>query len=231
MKAGTGSKRRKTVAPVPAWSWRSAGFALVATAGIYVLLPLMERISQPPSDVVETRELRTVEVPPPRQPPPPRRPRTESSVTRKDLPQPELRETRPKMEPQRLRVELEIGPGDVRGDFQTEFAVTGEAMAAGLENPVFEIAELDTPPRALSRMRPLYPPRARVRKVEGYVVVEFVVGVDGTVTEVHIVESRPPGVFETSVRRTVAAWRFEPGRKGGRAVPARVSQRIDFNLQ
>lgn len=220
------------ISPAPRWTWRSVGFALLATAGLFMLPPMMERLSQPEMEPMSIRELERVELPPPRKPPPPPREREmEEAVPDMELPQPKLERAAPEPPPLRLPVELRPSLGEVKGNFQSDFAVRGEGLGAGISNPVFEISDLDRPPSPVARMRPQYPPRARLRRTEGAVTVEFVVGEGGEVIDVTVVESRPAGVFDRAVERAVRSWKFQPGEKAGRAVSARVRQRIEFTLE
>lgn len=96
---------------------------------------------------------------------------------------------------------------------------------------VFAAADLDQPPRATVRTPPVYPYRARQRRIEGTVQVRFLVRRDGTVGEVIIEAADPPGVFEEAVREAVERWRFEPGRLAGEAVAAWVVMPITFDMQ
>ncbi len=95
---------------------------------------------------------------------------------------------------------------------------------------VFAAADLDQPPRATVRTPPIYPYRARQRRLEGTVQVRFLVRRDGTVGDVIIESADPPGIFEDSVREAVARWRFEPGRLAGEAVAAWVVMPITFDM-
>jgi periplasmic protein TonB len=95
---------------------------------------------------------------------------------------------------------------------------------------VFAAADLDQPPRATVRTPPVYPYRARQRRVEGTLQVRFMVRRDGTVGEVIIEAADPPGVFEDAVRDAVQRWRFEPGRLAGEAVAAWVVMPITFDM-
>lgn len=82
------------------------------------------------------------------------------------------------------------------------------------------------------RINPQYPRRALQRKVEGYVVVEFKVNEQGQVdtSSLVFVESQPQGVFERTVRKSVARWRYHPLMRGGQAVAYKTRQRFEFNL-
>lgn len=59
------------------------------------------------------------------------------------------------------------------------------------------------PPFVLSRVAPVYPREANAKKIEGRVSVEIHMEVDGSVTDVRVVESEPTGVFEEAVRQAV----------------------------
>jgi len=95
---------------------------------------------------------------------------------------------------------------------------------------VFDVSELDQPPREVVNPDPVYPFKALQRRIEGQVRVRFLVHRDGTVGDIVIVDAHPPGVFEVAVREGVSHWRFEPGRLAGEAVDTWVAQTITFHL-
>ena len=76
---------------------------------------------------------------------------------------------------------------------------------------------MDGPLTVLARVPPLYPMGARRRGIEGWVKVLLVVDETGHVDDIEVVAAEPPGMFEESVRRCVAGWRFQPGTVGRRA--------------
>ncbi|MEX2607491.1 MAG: energy transducer TonB [Kiritimatiellia bacterium] len=215
----------------PRWTRRSVVFAVLITVSLYLLLPLTERFSQIPENEITVRELDVVRIPPPLEPPPPREEPVEEFRMDAEIPEPQLVEEPPPSAPMPIPLDLRVGFGELTGDFRTQFTVEGEGLASGMAPAVFEISELDESPRPVARINPIYPPQARMRKIEGHVTVEFVVGIDGQVSGIEIVNSQPGDVFVRAVERAVGGWRFEPGRRGGEAVPARVRQRIDFTLE
>jgi len=77
----------------------------------------------------------------------------------------------------------------------------------GFATPVAVIP--DGPLVALVRVKPVYPARAEVKGIEGYVIVEFSVGPDGTVSNVIVVESSH-AIFESSAIRAAERFRFKP---------------------
>ena len=67
----------------------------------------------------------------------------------------------------------------------------------------------DGPLVSLVRPSPVYPARALQEGLEGWVIVQFDVLTDGTVTNIFVVESSDR-LFENSARRAAAKFRFKP---------------------
>ncbi len=59
----------------------------------------------------------------------------------------------------------------------------------------------------------------------------FTVAVDGSVTNIEIRESTPPGVFDRAAIRAVEKWEFEPVIENGRPVEKRAGVRMMFALE
>jgi len=119
--------------------------------------------------------------------------------------------------PDPMAISVKIDPslfsgGPVRGDF------------------VFNATDLDTPPNAAVRTNPVYPYKARQRNIEGFVEVKFLVGADGRISEIQIINSKPAGLFDASVLKTVPQWKFRPGVLDGRTVPSWVVTTVEFKL-
>lgn len=64
--------------------------------------------------------------------------------------------------------------------------------------------------RAISTPAPKYPTEALRSQQSGEVVVEFTVGVDGSVTDARVVRGNPPRVFDREALAAVKRWRFQP---------------------
>lgn len=212
----------------PRWTWRSAILAGTVSLGIYLLLPYLERLSAPPGEELALRTVATAKLPPP--PLPPRIEKTPAEESPRP-PKPQLEELRRRLTPMQASMNLSMAIGEVGGDFGVDFGISAEAMDKQVKQWVFEIGDLDEPPRPLVRLDPIYPPQARMRKTEGNVVVEFVVASDGTVRDVVVVSSLPGDVFTASAVHAIERWRFVPGNKGGEAVATRVRQRVEFMLE
>jgi TonB family protein len=91
---------------------------------------------------------------------------------------------------------------------------------------------VDTPAKPLASNRaPTAPGKARQNGIAGYVVVQLLVGKDGSVLESKIVRSEPAGFFDDKVMEVVPSWRFTPATYHGQPVVMRVDQKIRFDMQ
>lgn len=90
--------------------------------------------------------------------------------------------------------------------------------------------DLDAIPQ--QRQHPQYPRHAVLRGIQGHVLVEFMVDAQGQVVmdSVAFIEAEPAGIFETSVRRALTRWHFQPRIEQGHARPFRTRQRLEFAL-
>jgi protein TonB len=89
---------------------------------------------------------------------------------------------------------------------------------------------VDQPPRATFQAAMVFPPRARARGIQGYVVFSLLIGVTGEIEEVRIMESFPAGTFDEAATQGINQWRFEPAVYQGQPVRSWVRQRIRFDL-
>jgi TonB family protein len=86
-----------------------------------------------------------------------------------------------------------------------------------------------TAPVLLHRVDPEYPPIAQRAGLSGEVVAQLLVGINGRVEDVRIVEVSKTGVgFEKAAEDAVIQWRYRPATKHG--VKVRVWVQITINL-
>ena len=94
---------------------------------------------------------------------------------------------------------------------------------------VHRIGEGATPPEVTKRVDPELSEEARRDKVQGTVVLSFVVGVDGIPRDITVKRSFGHGLDEKAIE-ALRQWRFEPGRKDGQPVPTTVTIEVNFHL-
>jgi TonB family protein len=84
-------------------------------------------------------------------------------------------------------------------------------------------------PTLTGRVRtPSFPGRHQSNATPGSAAVIFLVGIDGQVSDVTIVDSDPDELYGESLALAVEDWRFEPGAVDGENAPIRLCQRYDF---
>jgi|GEM_PF-7059380 len=89
---------------------------------------------------------------------------------------------------------------------------------------------VDAVPVPDSAVQPDYPRGALLRGVEGYVELEFTVTAQGSVEDVAVLDAKPKGEFEDTVRAAIKRWKFKPARQDGKPVDERMRHRFDFKL-
>ena len=109
---------------------------------------------------------------------------------------------------------------------------TVSAVANALDSPRAAVpqAEEITAPKRIAEVKPDYPAIARARQIEGDVVLQGLVGIDGTVTNVEVIKSAHAALTEAAVN-AFSRFRYEPGRRNGVPVSSRVRVTIHFGLK
>ena len=70
----------------------------------------------------------------------------------------------------------------------------------------------------LVRVDPEYPPRAKARGIEGYVIVEFTISPVGTVSDARVLRSEPAVIFDRAALKAVRKYRYNPMIKDGKPI-------------
>ena len=123
---------------------------------------------------------------------------------------------------------LDFGFGDAA---EAAMADATNALIGDMGATVMDENAVEDPPRPTEQTPPSFPARARALGQSGWVTLSFVVDVDGSVQDVHVVESDPPEVFDDAAIEAARTWRFEPGRDEGNPVAVRVRQTLRFSLE
>ena len=86
------------------------------------------------------------------------------------------------------------------------------------------------PPSVLHEVKADYTEDARIRQVEGEVVLEVVVRRDGSVGDVKVLRGLGNGLNDRAVQ-AVRQWRFSPARRKGTPVDVIVQVAVEFKLR
>ncbi len=79
-------------------------------------------------------------------------------------------------------------------------------------------------------VKPKYPPSAELRKVQGWVELDFTVSESGAVKDIAVRAASAPGVFEDAAISALSQWRYKPVIRDAKAVAQRARIRIRFAL-
>ena len=165
-------------------------------------------------------------------PPPEKIEDIEPPPEEEDPPPPEM--PTPEVErPQQMDIELSTPEIDVpmsmAGEpYLGEFS-DGSGNMGGLGRPGKPNIDSNVVPSL--RIPPNYPNRALRSGIEGNVTVEFTITTDGSVKDAEIIEAEPPNIFDKSVLRAIAKWKFNPDMVDGQPVEKRARQDIKFTLK
>ena len=77
-----------------------------------------------------------------------------------------------------------------------------------------------------SHVPPKYPKAALKQKVDGCVVLSFLLDAEGRASDFKVVESLPKGVFDQATLKVMDQWTFQPPRQ-----PGRYAQLVQFRLE
>jgi periplasmic protein TonB len=85
-------------------------------------------------------------------------------------------------------------------------------------------------PVPLVKVSPEYPAAAKKRRTEGWVELQFLVGVDGIPRNIEVLRAQPPGMFDRAAIRAMTRWKFKPAERDGQPVEARAKTTVGFKL-
>ena len=120
-----------------------------------------------------------------------------------------------------------------RNDFDTEFGISVPItpQTPAKHDVHFGVGASDSPLVAFLRVEPHYPPRAEQLGLDGWVIVQFDVLPDGTVTNVSIVESSHR-LFESAAIKAAKRFRYKAKVVDGVAQTTRgVRSRFRFEME
>ena len=193
---------------------------IVGAAGLmvafFLVLPLMQALATPPDKdllvgSIDSAKLEAPEAPPEIE---------EEEPEQEEEKPPELAEEAPPLDLSQL--ELALNPVAGGGMMSGDFAVNLNTFSSGDQgsDTLFSIAELDQKPRVVYSPSPTITNEMR-KKSPGKVYVIFIVNENGRVENPKI-QSSSDTAFEAEALKAIKKWKFEPGKRGGKAVRSRM---------
>lgn len=197
--------------------------SLALTGAIFVALPLTQWASGITGDQEKVSGTVISMAPPP--PPPQIDPPEEEEIQEEEL---QLKKETMKLSLNQIDLALNAGTGGMSG---TGLAMGGFDLADDFaDDLVFDIQDLDEQPKPLIRSAPRYPSQLKRMGVQGKVWIIFIVDENGNTGKARVIESAHPEFSESAIE-AVQSWKFEPGKKGGKAVKTRVRIPLSFSIR
>lgn len=109
-------------------------------------------------------------------------------------------------------------------------ALATPAIAQSTDSIADAVTKFDTPPKPLKTKPPQYPDKLRSEGVSGVVVVKIVIDVNGKVIAQEVAKTSNEA-FNGPALEAVRNWVFEPAAVAGKAVRAKVSVPLKFEVE
>lgn len=103
-----------------------------------------------------------------------------------------------------------------------------DSDATSLPTPTEEylVSEM---PQVLSEIRPVYPPEAKAKQLEGSVVMDILIDDQGVVRQVTVIEG--PEIFRKGAVEAMRKFKFKPAKVDGKPVAVRIRYTLNFRLE
>jgi len=132
-------------------------------------------------------------------------------------------------EPQEMPDMPEPQSGNFESSLKINIAAPQVSMNANMSGLGFGVSDGEYLP--IVKVAPIYPPRAQARGLEGYVVVQYTVTVDGSTKDVVVVESTS-SLFDRAAIESAEKYKYKPRIIDGSPVEvAGVTTKIVFELE
>lgn len=135
-------------------------------------------------------------------------------------------------EPEPIQLEeIDIPDADFDSEIDEAFGIPQGPAAFGVTGPgPFRVGGDVLPPKKIFAPQPHYTEDARQGRVQGVVLLEAVIDVDGSVVNVKVLKGLPMGLTE-SAAETAKTWKFEPATRNGEPVAVYLNLTVRFSLQ
>ena len=82
------------------------------------------------------------------------------------------------------------------------------------------------------RISPQYPINAAIKKIEGWVLLQFDITSSGNVSNPKILKNYPSSIFNKEALRAIVKWKYKPKIENGKPVTQRgIQVQLNFNLE
>ena len=160
------------------------------------------------NDKLDELELRSRRLPkkPKKEEPPPETPKLKIQQT--ELQKPEMISQLPQL--------------DLPDDFESDTKGAGVSSQASQDRKV-------TP---IFRIQPVYPRRAALRNIEGFVILQFDITPIGNTDNITVIQASPPQIFNSNAIQALKKWKYKPKIENGKAVRQNnLKVQLDFSLR
>ncbi len=197
--------------------------ALLLTFGVFMVLPLTQMVSAKKGDSLELKEMSIAEPPPP----PPEIEEEEEEEEEQEPPPP-------------MDMQQDTAPPDIPLPSLDGFAGGAgvldlgnfDEVAEGLSDDaigIFDVSDLDNKPQPIAQIAPRHPRELQKQRIEGSVVLLFVVNEQGMVVDPRV-ERASRKEFEQAALEAVRKWKYKPGMREGEPVKTYIRQPIKFSI-
>lgn len=80
----------------------------------------------------------------------------------------------------------------------------------------------------INQVKPVYPPLARQARVSGVVILEAVIGKDGSIAEVKVISGHP--LLQQAAIDAVSQWKYKPTLLNNEPVEVQTTVTVTFSL-
>jgi len=120
------------------------------------------------------------------------------------------------------------GGGDPNGAEGGTGTKPGDADEGG-GSAAIPITGLVVAPRLTLRVEPIYPDPARIKRIQGLVILEATITTDGRVEELQVLRS-PSSLLSDAAIAAVSKWRYLPATLNRLPVKVFLTVTVDFRL-
>ena len=103
-------------------------------------------------------------------------------------------------------------------------------LAACQSARIYKVAQLQTPPKVVSKVEPNYTDDARSAKIQGPVVLSLMIDPQGFANNIRVTKSLDKGLDQEAIA-AIEKWHFAPGIKDGKPVRVGATIEVNFRLQ